>query len=188
METFTKANPGGYADWLQPPSSSGEDGLVRDLVCHLALLRETAQLAAVAAMSWSEVGVEIRALATDAPELIVLTDRAWRMLPANPYPDPSRMLDHFRLLVELAHKYHDGTLGGRLEDAAAEMGLTVALFDGELNPPKLVLGGAVTKLKAEPHVKVDDHVSPDRCGRIYFALDSGGRRFVVDHIGIHNYR
>ena len=42
---------------------------------------------------------------------------------------------------------------------AAALGLTIALFDNSLKLPHLVLDGAVTDLRAKPHVKVDDHVS-----------------------------
>jgi hypothetical protein len=41
------------------------------------------------------------------------------------------------------------------------------------------------ELSREPHVKVDDFKDPSRCGRIYFAIDTAGQRFVVDHIGLH---
>jgi len=32
---------------------------------------------------------------------------------------------------------------------------------------------------------VDDHKSPDECGRIYFAIVSEEKRFIVAHIGLH---
>lgn len=189
LQTFTQANPSGYADWLQPPSLSGDEGLVRDLICHLALLKEVEESKIVSspAIDWIEAAVQIRGLVNDTPEAILLTDRALRMLDSNPYPDAARMLAHFRLLLELAQLYHADAVAGRLDDAAAALGLTIALFDNSLKLSHLVLDGAVTDLRAEPHVKVDDHVSPDRCGRIYFALDTSQRRFLVDHIGIHNY-
>ncbi|MEU9029065.1 hypothetical protein AB0D46_16395 [Streptomyces sp. NPDC048383] len=39
----------------------------------------------------------------------------------------------------------------------------------------------------QPHIKLDDHVTPDRVGRIYFAIDSGGLRWIVDHVGLKLY-
>lgn len=39
----------------------------------------------------------------------------------------------------------------------------------------------------EPHLKLDDHVKPNEVGRVYFAVDSAGARFVVDHVGLKLY-
>ena len=75
----------------------------------------------------------------------------------------------------------------RLEEFCASRGLTIALFDNSINPPRLTLAGVTTDLRAKPHVKVDDYVAPDRCGRIYFAIDPANARFVIDHIGLHDY-
>lgn len=36
-----------------------------------------------------------------------------------------------------------------------------------------------------PHIKVRDAVSPNEVGRIYFALDSEEKRFIVNHVGLH---
>jgi hypothetical protein len=97
------------------------------------------------------------------------------------------MVEQVRMLAEVAALYRAGFIGMRLEDVCASRGLTIALFDNGLNTPQLTIDGTVTTLRAEPHVKVDDYVSPDRCGRIYFAIDSANARFVIDHIGLHDY-
>ncbi|MBM9458756.1 hypothetical protein JK386_02485 [Nocardioides sp. zg-536] len=39
----------------------------------------------------------------------------------------------------------------------------------------------------EPHLKLDDHVKPNEVGRVYFALDTEGQRFIVDHVGLKLY-
>ena len=36
-----------------------------------------------------------------------------------------------------------------------------------------------------PHIKVRDAVSPNEVGRIYFALDSEEKRFIVNPVGLH---
>ncbi|MFJ6464951.1 hypothetical protein ACIQM0_28650 [Streptomyces sp. NPDC091387] len=36
-----------------------------------------------------------------------------------------------------------------------------------------------------PQSKVRDAVSPNEVGRIYFALDSEEKRFIVNHVGLH---
>ncbi|MFI2423611.1 hypothetical protein ACH5A7_05845 [Streptomyces sp. NPDC018955] len=38
-----------------------------------------------------------------------------------------------------------------------------------------------------PHLKLGDHTSPNEVGRIYFAMDSEGERFIVDHVGLKLY-
>jgi hypothetical protein len=106
----------------------------------------------------------------------------------NPYPKPERMLDHLTKLAHLAAAYRlaGGNLGSGLPDfAVSTYGIEIALSDAGLSPRDIHLEGRL--LRATPHVKVDDHKAPDRCGRIYFAIDKEGLRFVVDHIGLHDY-
>ena len=38
-----------------------------------------------------------------------------------------------------------------------------------------------------PHLKLGDHTSPNQVGRVYFAMDSDGERFIVDHVGLKLY-
>ncbi|MFI9311552.1 hypothetical protein [Streptomyces triculaminicus] len=38
-----------------------------------------------------------------------------------------------------------------------------------------------------PHIKLVDNTSPDRVGRIYFAIDNVGKRWIVDHVGLKLY-
>jgi hypothetical protein len=99
------------------------------------------------------------------------------------------MLSHLERLAKLAEEFGNGRgrLGARLEETGRQLGLDIALFDSNLKAPDIVVEGSVLSVRAEPHVKVDDHKSPDKCGRIYFAVDSDNYRFIVDHVGIHDY-
>ncbi|MFE2599974.1 hypothetical protein ACFXCZ_26370 [Streptomyces sp. NPDC059396] len=122
----------------------------------------------------------------------VLTDRALKMLPGNPYPNPARMLDFVSKLERVADSYFTlkGQLGAAVADfSMAQFEIEIALFDAKLSPSDVVVDGrALQGLKAIPHVKVDDAKDRAHCGRIYFAIDGVNFRFVVDHIGLHDYR
>jgi hypothetical protein len=37
------------------------------------------------------------------------------------------------------------------------------------------------------HLKLGDHTAPNEVGRIYFAMDNDGERFIVDHVGLKLY-
>lgn len=37
------------------------------------------------------------------------------------------------------------------------------------------------------HIKLDDYTKPNRVGRIYFAIDKPGCRWIVDHVGLKLY-
>jgi hypothetical protein len=97
------------------------------------------------------------------------------------------MFTHISALERLADTYHrgSGVVGARLEDYARDHhGIEIALFDSSIKV-QLELGGRT--YSAQAHVKVDDYTSPDRCGRIYFAVDTQNFMFVVDHVGLHDY-
>lgn len=67
-------------------------------------------------------------------------------------------------------------------------GLTMAGTDKGLRQAKgnkFDLDGR--KLVREPHLKLDDHVPSSEVGRVYFGLDTAGKRFVVDHVGTKLY-
>jgi hypothetical protein len=38
-----------------------------------------------------------------------------------------------------------------------------------------------------PHLKLGDNTSPNEVGRVYFAMDAEGERFIVDHVGLKLY-
>ncbi|MBN9104483.1 MAG: hypothetical protein J0I14_05735 [Propionibacteriaceae bacterium] len=184
IDQFRGFNPDGYADWISDGSQPHD--LLRELICHLSLMSEM-PLSAPEPLEWPDAGEQILAIVSKAEGALLLSDRAKGQLVTNPYPDPRRMVDHVRLLAEVATHYRVNSIGMRLEEFCASRGLTIALFDNSINPPRLTLAGVTTDLRAKPHVKVDDYVAPDRCGRIYFAIDPANARFVIDHIGLHDY-
>jgi hypothetical protein len=116
----------------------------------------------------------------------VLTERAREQCRVNDYPDPGRMWSHLEALAQAAEAYNEAgaSVGGRLKEWIAEnFHIEIALFDQDLQEETFELDGQA--YSREPHVKVDDFKSPDKCGRIYFAADPDRRRFIVDHIGLH---
>jgi hypothetical protein len=188
---YSTAAPAGHVDRLMP-SSPLEDGLgplALELCAHLQLLRYHWVTVPERStyMTWTEVKIEILRLET---AYFQLTDRAKRTLEANTYPDPERMFDHVRRLSLVAKAYRDneGNLGMRLADfAMQEHGIEIALTDSTLTLVAIRHADLNAPLFAEPHVKVDDAKSPDKVGRIYFAQDPSDWRFIVDHIGLHDY-
>jgi hypothetical protein len=105
----------------------------------------------------------------------------------NPYPDPARMTWHVRQLAALAAEFasQKGVMGQRLADEARRFEIEIAMHDAGLRPNSVAAGGE--NYPAEPHVKVDDVKTADKCGRIYFAIDPVQCVFIVDHIGLHDY-
>jgi hypothetical protein len=189
---FRAARPGARAEVFgSADRSMSFEEQCEELILHL---REIAPVTGLDSESglpdnigagWDKVADEVLALVGTH---FILTARALAMLRSNPYPKPHRMLDHLKKLAELARAY--GLVGGNLgmglsEFAMSNYGIEIALSDGGLSPPEIFLEGR--SLRARPHVKVDDYKTPDRCGRIYFAIDREGLRFVVDHIGLHDY-
>jgi hypothetical protein len=190
-QAYSTAAPAGHVDRLLA-SSGLEDGLgpiALELCAYLQLLRDhwAAAPSAVSRMTWAEARPEVLRLESSHFQLTV---RAKRMLEGNPYPHPERMLEHVRRLERVAKAYRDneGDLGTRLADfAMREHQIEIALTDSTLTLTAIRHAGLSERLYAEPHVKVDDAKSPDKVGRIYFAQDPADWRFIVDHIGLHNY-
>ncbi|HEX8079272.1 MAG TPA: hypothetical protein VF557_03605 [Jatrophihabitans sp.] len=139
--------------------------------------------------NWDKGAKKVLALESS---YFVMSDRLKASLPNCNYPDISRMIRHLEYLEDLARLYHEsgGKLGNSIENTATQRyGIEIALFDSKLDPADVILEGeAQAGLKALPHIKVDDYKSPDRCGRVYFAIDSVNSRFIVDHVGLHDYR
>ncbi|UWE13066.1 hypothetical protein [Actinacidiphila bryophytorum] len=189
---FLAARPGAKADVLG--TRSGEmsfDEHLAELSMHLseiAPIEEEPDPQPPGPTSWADATILIKNLIS--PHFI-LTDRALKMLPGNPYPDPARMFHFVSRLERVADSYF--TLKGQLGVSVADFSMThfgieVALFDGELSPNDVeVAGQRLVGVKAIPHVKVDDAKDPAHCGRIYFAMDGRNFRFIVDHIGLHDY-
>ena len=139
-------------------------------------------------ISWSAVAEFVK---SEQGDYFAITARCLRKLPACPYPDPARMRDQLERLARLARAWAEsgGSIGGRLEDwARSQEGLEIALHDEGLVRRRLhEFQFSGRTYDREPHVKVDDAKAFADCGRIYFALDPEGRRFIVDHIGLHLY-
>lgn len=137
--------------------------------------------------SWDEV-IELCEILEDSGAF-VLTDNARAMLSPGGYPDPDRMYRHLEPLANAAEAYREagGHVSQRFEDwAQLTFGIEVSLHDETLvrdGQDQFTHEGI--EYSREPHVKVDDHVGADRCGRIYFALDPARDRLIVDHIGLH---
>lgn len=183
---YLAARPEGYVETFGTADGDPLLDLREELLLHLrefSPLEDEGRELGEEYTTWDAAARAIRGM---AGEHMTLSTRADAMLDGNPYPLPGRMVEHMRALDTLARRYHQakGNLGAPLSDVAAELGIEIALTDKGLAPP--VIRG-FQGLRAEPHVKVDDYKSPADCGRIYFALDRTGWRFVVDHIGLHDY-
>lgn len=69
-----------------------------------------------------------------------------------------------------------------------EWGLTLASTDKYMSTHKLDEFNFDGKTFSRvPHLKLGDHTSPNEVGRVYFAMDSDGERFIVDHVGLKLY-
>ncbi|MFC9406027.1 hypothetical protein ACFRAA_10050 [[Kitasatospora] papulosa] len=187
---FIAARPGAKAEHLGTRDQAMDfSEHLAELSMHLSEISpigESVVSNSEAVKDWSQAAGEVLEL---CGEHFVLTERAVKMLDGNPYPKPARMLDHLERLARVAKAYSQGRgdLGGRLADyASSEEGIEIALTDNGLGNPRIKLNGEW--FSTQPHVKVDDAKSPADCGRVYFALDNVGYRFVVDHVGLHDYR
>lgn len=188
---YLAAKPGAKADLLG--TSNGEmsfDEHLAELSMHLSEISpiEEGNSPPSGPTSWADATVQIKSLI--GPHF-ALTDRALKMLPSNPYPDPGRMFDFVSKLERVADSYFTlkGQLGSSVADfSMSHFGIEIALFDGGLSPNDVEVAGQTLKgIKATPHVKVDDAKDSAHCGRIYFAMDKLNFRFIVDHIGLHDY-
>jgi hypothetical protein len=102
----------------------------------------------------------------------------------NRYPHPDVIWESLRALERVGRAYNEmgAELGMRFEQFAVEQaGLDVALQDNTYEGHYFEYEGeAHSRL---PHVKVDDAKAPNEVGRIYFAIDSDGKRVIVDWFG-----
>lgn len=132
------------------------------------------------------------ALEEQSDGAIVFTSRARAEWAACDYPYPKKMRDAITKLARAAAEWRelDGRLGKSLTSWLGDgEGLTYAPDDEAMRRLKIhefEFDGLI--LSRVSHIKLDDHVSPDRVGRIYFGIDQDGLRWVVDHVGLklHN--
>lgn len=140
-------------------------------------------------------GGELEALANHLEQetngAIVFTPRALTSWRRSAYPFPSAMRDALTVLGRAAQEWHarSGEFGMLPDDwLKITWGVNSAFSDQGLAKKKLhkfTYDGR--ELDRTPHLKLDDNTTPDRVGRVYFALDQEGWRFVVDHVGLKLY-
>lgn len=123
----------------------------------------------------------------DPDGALVCTENALRSWRDASYPVPDRMLDALRRLERAAQEWRDADarIGGRLKEwIHNQVGLRFAGSDHGLERAGLQSfdfeGEVWTRI---PHIKIDDAKHSDQVGRIYFAIDSARRRWIVDHVG-----
>jgi hypothetical protein len=128
------------------------------------------------------------ALESESRGALVFTDHAKEAWINSPYPNTDRMADALERLAKAAVAWRDrrGQLGTSLTSwITNEAGLQYAPDDEGIRRARLdsfeFEGRTYSRL---PHIKLDDHVSPDRVGRIYFAIDMDRLRWIVDHVGV----
>jgi hypothetical protein len=146
---------------------------------------EPAELAGAASRDFSEMWDQLE---TQSDGAIVFTSRAKESWNDCPYPYPAKMREALTKLAAAASEWRarEGSLGMSLTSWLTQtVGLTYASSDEameRLKIDKFEFDGRV--LSRVPHIKLDDHVSPDRVGRIHFGIDDEQHRWVVDHVGV----
>jgi hypothetical protein len=115
-----------------------------------------------------------------------LTDQAKEELVDCTHPDPAEMWRQLQALAAAADSWatSGGKIGMRFDEwVQPRFGIEVALHDNALKKQSFTYAGHV--YTREKHVKVNDHVKPNECGRIYFDWNNEQGFFIVDHIGLH---
>lgn len=131
------------------------------------------------------------ALEAETDEALTFTEAAKSSWVDSPYPFPDRMRETLQTLARAAVAWRqvEGRLGRSLTSwLSEEHGLTYAGDDETMRRMKIdsFIHDDVSYSRL-PHIKIDDHVSPDRVGRVYFAIDQDRLRWVVDHVGVKLY-
>lgn len=122
---------------------------------------------------------------------IVFTRNAHQAWKRDDYPRIEAMRDALIALAKAAIEYRrlGCQLGMQPDDwFKQEWGLTLAPTDKYMSSHKLDEFTFDSKSYSRlPHLKLGDHTSPNEVGRVYFAMDSDGERFIVDHVGLKLY-
>ncbi|MDI5966399.1 hypothetical protein [Streptantibioticus silvisoli] len=128
----------------------------------------------------------------DSEGALVFTANAKEEWQRSSYPYPERMREALDTLAELAGEWRrrDGELGTSLVSWIGDQTpLDYANSDEPLRRKGLShFTFENAKWDRQPHIKLDDHTTPDRVGRIYFAIDKTAHRWIVDHVGVKLYR
>lgn len=155
-------------------------------LAHHEWARSDAEIGSRVAIVDETVDAAIERMA-DPTGALVCTEAALRGWREARYPDPDRMLDALRRLESAAIEWraNDAEIGERLGDWIQNTtGLRYAGSDQELERRGLAtFHFEGRKMSRIPHIKVDDGKHSNQVGRIYFAVDSTKRRWVIDHIG-----
>lgn len=148
---------------------------------------------------WSEApeldAVHLAGLASflekQAQGAIVFTRDAYQSWKRDDYLHVGAMRDALVSLTQAAIEYRRlGCHFGMVPDDwfKQEWELTLASTDQYMSKNRLDSfdfdGKTYSRL---PHLKLGDNTSPNEVGRVYFAMDSEGERFVVDHVGLKLY-
>ncbi|MFH8973741.1 hypothetical protein [Streptomyces sp. NPDC017890] len=130
------------------------------------------------------------ALTEASEQHIAFTPRAARAWKESRYPYRQEMTDQLTALAQAAMALY--TKPGRMPRLTQwfcdNHGLKYAPNDEKLGKDKdkryFAFDGN-PRWDGLGHIKVRDNVSPNEVGRIYFALDPDGKRFIVNHVGLH---
>jgi hypothetical protein len=122
---------------------------------------------------------------------VVFTDSALDAWSESDYPYIEKMQASLVALAKAACAYreNEGRTGGRFAEwIHAEFGMRCSMQD----EPLVRLGKHTFDFEGktysrEPHLKLDDNTTPDRVGRVYFAIDQENERFIIDHVGLKLY-
>jgi len=135
--------------------------------------------------TWQEFSDGLDSLVCD---MFVITDRARNGCQQCDYPDPSKMWEQLSQLRRAAIAWVEaGCSIGAAFDAwiKAEYKLNVAMGDDAIVKAKLdKFTHEGRELSRLPHVQLDQAKAFTEIGRIHFALDTDGKRIIVDHIGL----
>ncbi|UJV39750.1 hypothetical protein [Streptomyces sp. AMCC400023] len=152
---------------------------------------------AVESDPWSEIPVldtdataTFEALTRTSENHIVFTPNAVRVWKACRYPEPQEMTDQLVTLAQAAIDLYT-TQSGKMPRMDQwfydNHGLKFANSDEKLSKNKALRYFEFDDKRRDglPHIKVRDAVKPNEVGRIYFAFDSGAKRLIVNHVGLH---
>ncbi|WP_454728189.1 hypothetical protein [Cellulosimicrobium protaetiae] len=120
---------------------------------------------------------------------IVLTPNAvaaWRK--ADRYGTPEEMRTGLIKLAMVAHDIHDGherSMGHFDTWVREQYDLKISMQDDDMPKKFRTFVWEDGAYDRTPHVKINDGVPPDQCGRIYFTNDKEHDRIIVSHVGLH---
>ncbi|OBK24395.1 hypothetical protein A5634_03440 [Mycobacterium asiaticum] len=122
---------------------------------------------------------------------IIFTRNSYQSWKRDDYPHVDVMRDALIALTKAAIEYRRlGCQLGMLPDDwfKHEWELNLASTDQYMAKQGLDSFSLDGKVYSRlPHLKLGDNTSPNEVGRVYFAMDSEGERFIVDHVGLKLY-